>query len=65
VPANIAEGFSRYSQKEKIRFLEIARSSLVELDTHFEVCLDLEYFSKDNLKELDKSLNKILAKLTN
>ena len=33
VASNIAEGFARYSNKEKKRFIEISRSSLVELDT--------------------------------
>ena len=65
IPSNIAEGYSRNSHKEKMRFLEIARSSLVELDTQFEICVDLEYLSNNDLEELGELINKIFAKLTN
>lgn len=33
IPSNIAEGASRKSENERKRFYEIARSSLVEVDT--------------------------------
>ncbi len=65
VPSNIAEGYSRFSKKEIIRFLEIARSSLVELDTQFELCVELQYLKRDELSEISELLNKIFAKLTN
>lgn len=65
VTSNIAEGFSRLSPKEKIRFIEISRSSLVELDTQFVVCIELEYFKIEELKAIDEILNHIFAMLTN
>lgn len=43
VCSNIAEGASRISKKEKKRFYEIARSSAVEIDTHFEIAIILGY----------------------
>ena len=45
VPANIAEGYGRYSKKETIRFLNIANGSLVELDTHLELARRAGYLS--------------------
>lgn len=39
VASNIAEGSSRSSGKERSRFYEIARSSLVELDTQLEIAV--------------------------
>jgi len=37
VPSNIAEGSERKSKTEKNRYYEIARSSLVEIDTQLEI----------------------------
>jgi four helix bundle protein len=38
VPSNIAEGFSRGSTQEFIRFLWISHGSLRELETHIMLC---------------------------
>jgi four helix bundle protein len=65
VPSNIAEGYSRASKKEITRFLEISRSSLVELDTQFELCVELNYLTKNELGKISELINKIFAKLTN
>ena len=47
VCSNIAEGASRISRAEKKRFYEISRSSLVEMDTQFEISSILDIlFSK-------------------
>lgn len=66
VCSNLAEGASRISTKEKKRFYEIARSSLVEIDTQIEVSMLLNYLQKDDVKELEKyeeSTFRILSKL--
>jgi four helix bundle protein len=52
---NIAEGCSRKSNTERKRFFEIARGSLIEIDTAFGLAIDLEYISReklDNIKTL-------------
>ena len=50
IPSNISEGLSRNSSKEKSRFLEIARSSIVELDTQIEISLQLNFVNKDSIE---------------
>lgn len=65
VASNIAEGFSRSSNQEKKRFMEISRSSLVELDTQFEVCIEVGYTTVEELTEFDDTINHIFAMLTN
>ena len=43
VPANIAEGFKRRGQREKIRFYNIGESSLEEVKYYFILSRDLGY----------------------
>ena len=47
VCSNIAEGASRISKAEKKRFYEISRSSLVEMDTQFEIQICLTIIKLD------------------
>ena len=65
VASNIAEGFSRTTDKDKKRFLEISRSSLVELDTQFEACIEIGYTKIKELDKFDDLINHIFAMLTN
>ncbi len=53
VCSNLAEGSSRFSKLEKKRFYEISRSSLVEVDTQFEISLVLEYLQKNDIAKLE------------
>ena len=54
---NIAEGFSRYSQKEFIRFLDISASSAGEVKSMLYVLEDLEYISAEELEKLHFSVD--------
>lgn len=68
VSSNLAEGAARKSYKEKIRFYEISRSSLVEVDTQFEISQMLGYLKETDLFELEKyieSIFRIMSKLIN
>jgi four helix bundle protein len=64
VPSNISEGASRRSKTERERFYEIARSSLVEIDTQIEISLDLEYLDTEDIDELIRLANKVFAMLS-
>ena len=45
--SNIAEGFSRHSNKEFIQFLFISKSSASEVQSIFYVAIDQEYISQE------------------
>lgn len=64
VVSNISEGEARRTSKEKRRFYEISRSSLVEIDAHFEVALLLEFISAEEVKNLKDLLNECFAMLS-
>ena len=66
IPANIAEGFGRGRKAEFRRFLEIARGSLFELQTHAELARRLGWIKGRALKEtrdLAQRLDAVLAGL--
>jgi four helix bundle protein len=64
IMANIAEGFSRNSNKEFIRFLFIAKSSAAEVQSHLYVALDIGSLSKDRFDLLYDKLDKIQRQIS-
>ena len=54
ISANIAEGSSRKSLVERKRFYEISRSSLVEVDNHIEVAIELGFLDEKTINKLDE-----------
>ena len=67
IPSNIAEGMERSTEKEKARFLEIARGSAAELRTQIMIGIEIKYINKETgeqwLKET-KEISAILVGLT-
>lgn len=61
VPSNIAEGSSRSSIKDRRRFYEIARSSIVEIDTQLEISVNLGYLNKTFQEKISQEINEIFA----
>jgi len=63
VPSNIAEGSGRMSRGDYIRFLYIARGSLLELDTQLEIAKRLGYISNEkseNIYYLSERIRKMV-----
>ena len=62
--SNISEGAARRSKQEKIRFYEIARSSLVELGAQIEISIKLELVQRTNLSAVSEKMNSTFSLLT-
>ncbi len=66
IPSNIAEGRGRNSDKEFIRFLNIALGSLYELQTQLELALSFNYIADySKLDDLSIQIEKMLNALIN
>ena len=56
IPSNIAEGVSRYSDKDSSRFIDIALGSMAEVETQLIISKELNFINNidDELKQLKK-----------
>ena len=59
IPANIAEGQGRRSKPEFCQFLGNARGSLLELDTHLELALRLNYLTASQHEGIHKDVEEV------
>ena len=57
IAANIAEGFRKLSQADKLRFMNIAQGSLEECRCYVMLSKDLEYISEDEYNALSYSID--------
>ncbi len=64
VPSNIAEGMSRFSNKEKIHFIEISYSSLMEIYCQLNIAKRLNYISEEDLMSLIEEIKNIARPLS-
>ncbi len=63
IVSNIAEGVSRNSIKEQMRFIEIAYGSLMEVYCQLYVAVDLEYMTAESFETIKQQIDKIANKL--
>lgn len=52
--SNFVEGYLKRSAKDKNRFMEIAETSLLELEAQSEICLMLSYWDDKEYQEFDQ-----------
>jgi four helix bundle protein len=63
VPANIVEGLARRSKADKLRFLNIAESSLAEVGYCLHVSRRLGYLTDEGHAEFDRDVRGVAAPL--
>src|SRR4030095_17213576 len=64
VAVNIVEGCARKYRDERLRFLDISRSSLAEVGYCLHVARRLGYINEERIAAFEKSLNQVGAALT-
>jgi four helix bundle protein len=63
--ANIAEGFSRKSNKEFIQFLFISKASAAELQSHLYIALDQGLIDNASFENLYQHADKVQRQTSN
>lgn len=63
ITANIAEGTSRGTQKDKLRFINISYSTSIEVINFLILSLDLEFISENQYIELREKTEKVTNQL--
>jgi len=64
IPANIAEGFKKRSNADKVRFMNIAQGSLEECRYYLILAKDLEYANTEGLSAQLDEVGRLLAGYT-
>ena len=72
VPSNIAEGYARGTDREKLHFLRISSGSMSEIETQLMLSLNLGYISQEvydeqseRITSLWKQLNALIGSVKN
>jgi four helix bundle protein len=63
IPANIAEGSAKSSDKDFSRFLEISLGSTCELETLVIIAKELDYICSATFDELDAMIQEVMRML--
>lgn len=66
IPSNIAEGFERYTEQEKFRFVSIAKGSCGEFATQTLIGMEIGYIPEEvgkNWRSESMSLSRMLGSL--
>jgi len=63
IMVNIAEGHGRRTNAEFANFLNLARGSAAEVQSHLHVAVGLSYVSQDEFKQIYQQLNEV-SKMT-
>ena len=59
ITSNIAEGFSRKTNKEKLQFYHISLGSLTELKSQIIIAKDLTYIDEEKFNKVNEQMEKV------
>lgn len=63
--SNIAEGHESGTNKMSIRYFNISKGSIAEVQTQIIIAYEIGYIKENDLKEIESECDTILAMLTN
>jgi len=63
IPSNIAEGYARGTDREKLHFLRISSGSMSEVETQLIMCMKLGYISQEQYDEISEKLTAVWKQL--
>ncbi len=63
VPSNIAEGYARGTDREKLHFLRISSGSMSEIETQLMLSLNLGFISQEQHIELSEEITAVWKQL--
>ncbi len=64
ITSNIAEGMSRYSEKEKAHFLEISYASMMEVESQLDISVDLGYITIEQFTNISNNIHAVGKQLS-
>ena len=64
ITSNIAEAMGRYSDKDKLHFIEFSYGSLLEVMSQIEVAYDLGYINNNDFSEVEQRITDICRMLS-
>ncbi|MBP9759847.1 MAG: four helix bundle protein [Candidatus Pacebacteria bacterium] len=59
ITSNIAEGFGRQGEKDKVHFYVIAKGSLYEIQSQLQIALDLGYLTVSTHDQLEADCTRV------
>ena len=63
VPSNIAEGYARATDREKLHFLHISSGSMSEIETQLLLSLNLGYIGQETYGNLSEQITSVWKQL--
>ena len=64
IPSNIAEGFSRRSNKEFVQFLFISKGSTAEVQSQLYTALDQGYISREEFDKMYEQMDVVAKQIS-